>query len=333
MRTDTRLRPDLFEIFFPHAHHRHQMMRAEGKDFAIYTSVSNALRILRNGELTLRKSALVNRFSEIEHGARCVEAGQRGGPEDQALNTMFFQRMRHFGKDILQRVTNEYTRTQHLRKNETYILSLTEHDDTREGQCGRLCLWRDQEDRQDRIALVLNADPFLTQSQANLGLLTPMIYCDIRDYRKHFRLFMQHLIDRSDALQRMKPDLIVDMMCRAFNTASLATKHPGLADEQEWRIIYTPWVEWSHQMTQEVIDIADIPQRVAKIKLADLPEFGLIGLKPSDLIKKVIIGPTDHSQDIAEQIADALTQAGFANAASRIVISDIPRRSQPHVSA
>ena len=60
-----------YEVFFPYAMKKGLDMDSKNLSFVHYTSASNALRILRNREITLRRSSLMNDFSEIDHGEKC----------------------------------------------------------------------------------------------------------------------------------------------------------------------------------------------------------------------------------------------------------------------
>jgi hypothetical protein len=57
--------------------------------------------------------------------------------------------------------------------------------------------------------------------------------------------------------------------------AVLCTKHPGFAEEAEWRVIHCPWWENSPHLLKETELIQGVPQPVYKIALEDIPEKGL----------------------------------------------------------
>lgn len=62
----------LFGIFQPYALSRNLEAQRRNQRFVYYTSADTAMRILRNGEIWMRKSHLMNDFREIEHGFECL---------------------------------------------------------------------------------------------------------------------------------------------------------------------------------------------------------------------------------------------------------------------
>jgi hypothetical protein len=73
--------------------------------------------------------------------------------------------------------------------------------------------------------------------------------------------------------------------------ATLATKHPGFAEEQEWRILYAPTLQESKWVTNEIVTLDGIPQLVYKLPLQNISEVGLTAGIP-ELLDRIIIGPT-----------------------------------------
>jgi hypothetical protein len=108
--------------------------------------------------------------------------------------------------------------------------------------------------------------------------------------------------------------------------AAACSKHPGFAEEREWRLIHLPKQTPSKILQRAIEVIGGIPQTVYKIPLADRPDEGL-NTAPAKLLKKVIIGPSNFPSPIYEAFVSELENAGMKDAASKVVISSIPLRT------
>src|SRR5882724_7026081 len=62
----------MLTIFFPHAYRRTLAALNSGQRFVYYTSADTAMHILRNHEVWMRKSSLMNDYREVEHGFDCL---------------------------------------------------------------------------------------------------------------------------------------------------------------------------------------------------------------------------------------------------------------------
>jgi hypothetical protein len=63
-----------------------------------------------------------------------------------------------------------------------------------------------------------------------------------------------------------------------------------------------------------------------KIPLRNVTEEGLNGIEIPEIIERVIIGPTEHSQIVAEAISALLAEAGLKDPRSKVFVSEIPLR-------
>jgi hypothetical protein len=153
-----------------------------------------------------------------------------------------------------------------------------------------------------------------------------VIYSSIQEFADvYFRQFVDSIERNFDTVERLDRDHIVACVLNAFNTMALATKHPGFFEEKEWRLIYTPWSNPSDAVASEVIDIGGVPQKVYYVKLddeaSDRPPSSV-----NSLLKKIIVGPTENPWVLYEAFVDELERAGVVDAASKVVVSDIPIR-------
>ncbi|MDO9460255.1 MAG: hypothetical protein Q7N95_09115, partial [Alphaproteobacteria bacterium] len=64
----------LLEIFFPIDVRKRLDVEQNNRRFVHYTSAEAAVGIIRNREIWMRKSSVMNDFMEIEHGMECLKA-------------------------------------------------------------------------------------------------------------------------------------------------------------------------------------------------------------------------------------------------------------------
>jgi hypothetical protein len=108
--------------------------------------------------------------------------------------------------------------------------------------------------------------------------------------------------------------------------AALSTKHPGFAEEKEWRVLYWPISqEPSLWIKNEIISLGGVPQLVYKLPLENISSISLIAGIP-DLLDRIIIGPTQFPVALGLAFQKLLADAGVGDADKRISLSGIPLR-------
>ena len=108
-----------------------------------------------------------------------------------------------------------------------------------------------------------------------------------------------------------------------------ASKHHGFKEEEEWRVMHTRNLDPTTGLEFEVKSVRGIPQMVAKLSLHPNGPNSAQGLTVANILRQVIIGPTNFPFVVAEAIQIAMEAAGVKNAASKIKISRIPLRMEP----
>ena len=119
---------------------------------------------------------------------------------------------------------------------------------------------------------------------------------------------------------------MIGYVFEAFRAAMLCTKHPGSAEEREWRIIYSATYAKSERIATEIVSVGGSPQPICKLPLKNVPEEDLIGAEIPELVERIIIGPARYPAVIAEAFATLLKEAGVPNPWVRIATSHIPLR-------
>ncbi|MBI1210338.1 MAG: DUF2971 domain-containing protein [Alphaproteobacteria bacterium] len=102
-------------------------------------------------------------------------------------------------------------------------------------------------------------------------------------------------------------------------------KHPGFAEEREWRAIsFATFADDNALLTKEVFTSGSS----ARIGLRfDLEKYAnLVGVTVDNLLPEVIIGPSDHQLAAADVAVHLLESLGVANAKTRVKFCRTPYR-------
>lgn len=311
----------LVNLFISHLIERSAPVR-NGTRLVHYTNADTALKIINGKQVWLRNAHLMNDYSEMRHGLQCLQAAWASD-----AGTRLRDWLEQTWPGLRDEVENTFNDHVSGMTDHTYILSLSEHDDS-EDLYGRLSMWRAYGGRAG-IALVLNPDVFLSETDAMAVYSTPVIYMDETQFVAWFDGWANRLIGAEDEIKAVERQEILNLLFFAFRTFVLATKHPGFCEEREWRVFHSPLLDgssdWVHQ---EVESLGGVPQHVMKVDLKDDPVLGVQGASPEVLLNRVIIGPCETPLPIRETLLEALQNAGVPDPSAKVVMSHIPVRER-----
>ncbi|WP_158913996.1 DUF2971 domain-containing protein [Caulobacter sp. S45] len=310
----------LARLLFPRdMNARDELARTNGR-FVHYTSAEVAVSILQNRSVWMRNALTMNDFREVEHGLAALQGAysddEAGGLLKSVLNsiapgfignleTLFDSWLPHFRQD-------------------TFLTCLSEHSAS-EDTLGRLSMWRAY-GGQSGVALVVNNTPF-TADTNNLGAYSSAVaYLNPEEFTAEFKVIAQKMDANRALLAALPLDQLLSSLFAMLRFAVLATKHPGFKEEREWRIIYSPAIDKSKVITPAFATIRGIPQQIYQIPLLNSPENGLVNANISDLLDRLIIGPTTQPLTLYKTFVAILTEAGVQNAADKVFVSEIPLR-------
>lgn len=309
----------LYEIFHPYMFKKVMVAHRKNMRFVHYTRAESALSMLRNREVWMRKSSCMNDFMEVEHGLNCLVATYNGavGKKFQSNLEELFP---GFCKEF-QDLFNAWI--PHFKQN-TYLTSISEHADT-EDRYGRLSMWRAYGSGTG-VCIVLNNRVLLEPSDALKAYTSPVAYLGDEESTKEFKFVSKNIKRNAELLFGVGRSTVLNWIFQMFKFAALCTKHPGFKEELEWRIVYSPTIENSEKLEKATVVLGGIPQQIYKIPLRNFPDEGFFGAEPSELVNRIIIGPTDYAPAMREAFIEALSNAGVESPAACVVISDIPLR-------
>ncbi|MDP3855151.1 DUF2971 domain-containing protein [Phenylobacterium sp.] len=308
------------KLFFPHAISRLSEITARSGRFVHYTSSEVAMNIIRNRNIWMRNATTMNDFSEIEHGFKCLLhawSAHAGGQRFKAL-------LNQVDPTLANRVQARFDQGLPDIRTSTFITCLSEHLDA-EDENGRLSMWRAYGGRSG-VAMVLRLEPFLQSTDALNFYSSPVAYMSPDQFSQAFEEMVSGMEREHEYLRHKGPEFIIEATFNMFRFAVLCTKHPGFAEEKEWRIIYSPAIAMSDVIETEICSIRGIPQIIHKIPLIHDPERGLYGATIPRILDRLIIGPTEDRLAIYQALIALLTEAGVDNAFQRVVASGIPLR-------
>lgn len=325
--SDPNIQKIVRETFFPYATRKMEDMRENNTRFVHYTSAENALNIIDGKQVWLRNTNLMNDYREVQHGDRCLIDSWN----DDAVGGKLRSALNQVSEGLSERVLQQYIDGERTRSLETYMIAVSEHgnESSREDLYGRLSMWRAY-GGSTNVAFVFKNDPFLSESDALNAFTSPVLYADSDSFKPNFLQVAENVERNIGMLRIAGEDIASHLMLSAMHFAALSTKHPGFAEEREWRVIYTPKLSLtgsrSSRLESKIVSLGGVPQRIFALKLENIPEEGFLGATLPELLVEVIIGPTQFPWPIYDALVDKLHNAGIADAADRVRVSNIPLR-------
>ncbi len=306
-------------IFFPYYLEKLKEVERNCFKFVQYTSASSAMSIIKNKEVWLRNTRCMNDYSEIEHGLNNLIKTYNGkaGEKLKSLLNEFFP-------NITTTIETQFNGWIPYFKNNTFITCISEHP-PEENKYGRLSMWRAYGGN-NAVAIVLNINPFITESDIFHAYTSPVAYID----HEKFPLEMESLADRIEKnktfFKTLTEEQVISSIFVMFKGVALCVKHPGFKEEREWRVVYNPKYQKSEHVKSSIEVINGVPQEIHKIPLKNFPESNFTGVSIPDFVDRIIIGPNSQQEILAEAFTTILGEAGCKNPQDRIYYSGIPLR-------
>lgn len=306
------------EIFLPEFYTKTRKMAEGGQRFAYYTTADTALKILKNKELWLRHSTVVNDFSEISYG---IELIRKTFSEEFSKN--FISTVNAVFPGTIEKVEQLLNAWVPDCKLETYLACISLHHET-EDKSGRLSMWRAYGD----TAIVIKNTP-LVEATAKLGVFSmPVMYWSDAQYRDELFKVTKMINRNQSYLRELGQDTLVSYIHHMFFHIAIGTKHPGFAEEKEWRIYFRPNEVKAPLIKPEVVVLRGVPQIIYKLPLKNDPESDLHQADIPSLLDRIIIGPTQYPHVSVSAFQQVLGELGVKDKKDKVIASDIPLRSK-----
>ena len=308
-------------IFMPYALAKTDQVAAENSRFVHYTSAETAMKIIQSGRIWMRNAMTMNDFSEVSYGRNClIQAYQDervGGRLKAFLNGLFPNFTANF-----EAVFDSWL--PHFEQ-DTYILSLSEHD-AAEDVLGRLSMWRAY-CPSNGVAIVVNNAPFSYASNELQASSSPVAYLNSVEFAVEFDKVTEGMMANEVTIRALGEQGAIGAVFQMFKSAILCTKHPGFAEEREWRVIYSPTQNLSRVIERSFATVKGIPQEIHQIPLAHDPVNGLYQADIPHLLDRIIVGPSPQPFTMMRAFVRLLGEAGVPNPEQRVFVSEIPLRT------
>ncbi|MDG2531410.1 DUF2971 domain-containing protein [Caulobacter endophyticus] len=311
----------LGSLFFPHHLAARDEVERQNTRFAHYTSAAVAMSIIQDPYVWMRNALTMNDFSEMRHGLDCIIPAYKD-PEVGGRLREFIEEIHPGLPNLFEERFNSWL--PHFEQN-TFLTSLSRHDKS-EDEYGRLSMWRAYGQR-NGVALILKNTPFMAETDQLKAVSSPVSYLTPQQYSARLKDIIDGLIVRRDEVAALDRDILFGSLFVMFKTDMLCTKHPGFAEEQEWRVYYSPGADPSPVIEPAFAVVEGVPQQIHRIPLRDDPANGLVGAGINSLLDRIIIGPSSQPLTMFNAFVGLLEKAGVENAAERVFVSDIPLRT------
>jgi hypothetical protein len=307
-------------LFLPALHARALRAAAVDQRFVHYTNVHAAMSMIRGGAMWLRNTQCMNDFSEVRHGLDLLARAYRGA-KGQELIGFLEGVFPGFRKQVAERI-------EALAESvvfDSYIACVSEHDPAEDG-VGRLSMWRAYSDISG-VALVLRNAPLIGPGSEALAVFTgPVEYADRRGFLERFGRFADALMAEGDHVARLGAERACRCLVGSYHFGALATKHPGFAEEREWRVAFTPRLQEPKDLERTVEICRGQPQVVYRLPLVRRPGKEGASTALADILDSLIIGPCESPRAVREAFVELLAAAGVPDAEALVKVSEIPVR-------
>jgi hypothetical protein len=311
------------QLFMPYGMARMSDIKSKNTPFVHYTSAYAAMQIIEKEEVWMRNALVMNDFMEVQHGQNCLSESWK----DDEVGGRLRRLLERLQPGLSEVTAVAFDEKSDERSTQSYLISVSEHggEDNQENRYGRLSMWRAY-GGDTNVAFVFKNKPFMSESTALNAFTSPVLYRDVEGFKVEFLKLIEGLENEAELLTAMGPERVSLTLNWAFHFAALSTKHPGFAEEREWRVILSPTMGGAKNIDFSVETIQGVPQKVYKLKLKNYPDQGFVGATLPELLEEIIVGPTANPFPIYEALALKLEEKGVQDAWSKVRISDIPLR-------
>lgn len=307
-------------VFAPTLHGRMLRAMERHQRFVHYTAAPAAANMIRNRELWMRNTQCMNDFSEVQLGLELLARAYRGS-NGQRLIGFFEAIFPGFRQDVSERFE---ALTESVGYG-SYIACVSEHDPAEDG-IGRLSMWRSYS-AGCGIAMVIRGGPLMGPGSDDLAPFTgPVDYSDRRAFFDRFARFVDGMLREGAYVEGLGHAAACRMLVGSYHFAALSTKHPGFAEEREWRMAFTPNLQPIRDLRRSVELMRGEPQVVYKLPLVRREGADGASTALADILEALIIGPCTSPRAVRDAFVELLDEAGVPDAASKVRMSDIPTR-------
>jgi hypothetical protein len=315
----------LHGIFMPHARKEFDAIYKDPDRpirFVHYTTAAAAINIIKTKRIWTRNTNCMSDYREVQHGFDMLASFF----QNETKRNSFLQALDAVAPGVAQESITLFDQSFHDIRFNTYIASLSEHDDYEDSH-GRLSMWRAFGGRNAaRVAIVLRIPQISPAPLALHAVFSPIAYMNEAQVHAELDAIVQNVQRETDFLRTVDRQVLINTIFLMFLAAAACSKHEGFLEEREWRILYSPdrWPSPIVESSTETID--GVPQLIYKIPLDVSASPALEQIDFARMFDRLIIGPSPYPWVMYRAFVEALKSAGVADADQRVVASNIPIR-------
>ena len=312
----------LFSVLSPNLVEEGRKLKEGESQLVHYTTAENAMQIIRSRTFWLRNVRCMNDYSEVRHGIDLLDK-VFGGSENGRISRLYAS-LDQIAPGSARRAVDTFNTWIPRLPDITFIgcLSQAETNET----IGRLSMWRAYSAPSTGVALILDKAPFVAETDALKAYSLPVAYLTDDEFTEGIDRCLAALEGIVTSLHGVAPLVIEHTVFWWLLCMAVGLKHPAFDEEREWRVIYIPEMGKSEAIEQSVESVRGLPQIGQKIPLINNVGLGLHGAHPDNLLKHLIIGPTDFPLVLKEAFVALLEDADVKDAQERVSVSFIPLR-------
>lgn len=286
---------------------------------AHYTNAQLAMQIIRGEEVWLMPTSSMNDTWELTYSFENTRNAIRS-PQGQR----FIAEMERAAPGLISEVATIMDSWIGVIMANAYIVSLSIHtssDDMR----GRLSMLR-QYGGDQPVALILNNNPFVKYTDALGANSAAVSYLEPDDFVKRFAAASRSVRRDKEMLEFADRDLLKAAVFQMLTSSILCVKHPGFAEEREWRVFHVAGMSEPGLTTIARESIRGTERLVCKLPFRERPGEQL-GVTIPALLHRVILGSMTNRHVVKEELIELLRTKGVTDADQRVIESDTPYRS------
>lgn len=312
----------LHSLLAPDLYARMARLKSGDTVVAHYTSAENAVRIIRGKQFWLRNVRCMNDYSEVQHGISQILSVFHA--EDSKRRDRLLALCDRIAPGSAAAAIRAFDGWKGELPAGAFIGCLSDHDPN--DQLGRLSMWRAYGNGAG-VAIVMNNTPFVAETDELKAWSLPVLYLADGEFSEAIDRCLDNIEANLESIKHLNGSSITDIVFWWLIFLSVSLKHPAFKEEKEWRVVYLPLMHRSPVIEEGVETIGGLPQIVQKVPLKNDPSVGLHAADIPNLLRSVIIGPSEFPLVVRDALVSALRDAEVDDAENKVVISWIPLRS------
>ena len=315
----------LESIFLPYtASQRQELYKPsnfQSVKFVHYTSAEAALGIINSKSIWLRNTTCMTDYSEVQHGFAILKKFFDNKSNRESFNSTLNISAPGVAEEAIKLFDDWFVDI----RSQTFIASVSVHDDKTENEHGRLSMWRAFGGDNPRVALVFQV-PWKSEQAPVLNIMfSPVAYFGEKEAHEEIHNVIRNVRDNSELLKKIDRQRILASVFNMLVTGVVCLKHEGFREEREWRIIYSPTRWPSSLMRSDTKIIGGVPQIIYEAPLDGTAEL----MDLPRMFDRLIIGPSQYHLAMYQAFAASLIKAEVPEeeVKKRIIFSGITIRS------